>query len=261
MQKDFIVVEVKDKREEYLLDALKGSGYRAEYMTDENIELADVLLFAMSSKISPEIVSHVKRGCVAFSRGADAELAELYMSKGILHLDYMDDEAFVVKNAHLTAEGALSFLIQNCDISLRHMHALVLGYGRVAKSMAKVLKDNYSQVDIATDNKLERNIAVAFEDNTFSLSGYHHKLPEYNAIINTVPKIILQGEILKLIDKKCFILDLASLPGGLDFKEAEDLGLKFMHALGVPGRIAPKTAGLYLKDSIVERLIKIRDER
>ena len=39
------------------------------------------------------------------------------------------------------------------------------------------------------------------------------------------------------------IIDLASKPGGTDFRYAEKRGIKALLAPGLPGIVAPKTAG------------------
>lgn len=47
------------------------------------------------------------------------------------------------------------------------------------------------------------------------------------------------------------IIDLASLPGGTDFAAAEELGLHTEHALALPGRCAPQTAGALIAQTVL----------
>ena len=47
------------------------------------------------------------------------------------------------------------------------------------------------------------------------------------------------------------IIDLASLPGGTDFAAAEELGLHAEHALALPGRCAPQTAGALIAQTVL----------
>ncbi|TGU45664.1 dipicolinate synthase subunit A, partial [Mesorhizobium sp. M00.F.Ca.ET.186.01.1.1] len=49
-------------------------------------------------------------------------------------------------------------------------------------------------------------------------------------------------------------LDLASKPGGTDFRYAERRGIKALLAPGLPGIVAPKTAGQILAQTL-SRLI------
>ena len=57
-------------------------------------------------------------------------------------------------------------------------------------------------------------------------------------------------DMLKFINKQCIIIDLASKPGGVDFEEANKLGLVTNWALALPGKVAPKTAAKYIFETI-----------
>lgn len=61
------------------------------------------------------------------------------------------------------------------------------------------------------------------------------------------------------------ILDLASRPGGTDFAAARELGLRAEHALSLPARCAPETAGALVAHTVEvilqERAATARSER
>ena len=46
------------------------------------------------------------------------------------------------------------------------------------------------------------------------------------------------------------LIDLASLPGGIDAAAAEKLGLRMIRALSLPGKVAPKSAGEIIKETV-----------
>ena len=50
--------------------------------------------------------------------------------------------------------------------------------------------------------------------------------------------------------KNALLIDLASAPGGVDYDEAEKMGIKTIHALSLPGKVAPVTAGDIIKKTI-----------
>jgi dipicolinate synthase subunit A len=50
------------------------------------------------------------------------------------------------------------------------------------------------------------------------------------------------------------VIDLASAPGGTDFNAARELGLKAELAPGLPGIVAPVTAGRIIAELIVRHL-------
>ena len=56
--------------------------------------------------------------------------------------------------------------------------------------------------------------------------------------------------MLAALPAGCLILDLASQPGGTDFGCAKALGLTAIHALALPGKVAPVTAGTAIKEAL-----------
>ncbi|MBR4282673.1 MAG: hypothetical protein IKT35_03055, partial [Clostridia bacterium] len=82
------------------------------------------------------------------------------------------------------------------------------------------------------------------------------EIQKYNLIINTVPTLIFNETLLKKCKKDVKIIDLASVPGGVDFEMAKTLGIDAIHALSLPGKTAPKTAAKIITNSILEKLNK-----
>ena len=76
-------------------------------------------------------------------------------------------------------------------------------------------------------------------------------LPEFDAVINTIPAPVLPRALLQKLPGGALIIDLASLPGGTDFAAAEELGLHAEHALALPGRCAPQTAGALIAQTVL----------
>ncbi|MCD8126167.1 MAG: hypothetical protein LUD82_01415 [Clostridiales bacterium] len=52
------------------------------------------------------------------------------------------------------------------------------------------------------------------------------------------------------LDRNCLIIDLASQPGGVDYEAAARLGIKAIHALSLPGKVAPETSGRIIRDTV-----------
>ena len=164
-----------------------------------------------------------------------------------------DDEAFVVKNAYLIAEGALAYIILNTLCTIKKCPFLCWATAGWANRLQNLKRQSGRCYG---GHRRYRRVRLGFHirgqsvypKRILSQSG------EYEAIINTIPVKILKGEKLKLLHPECFVLDLASKPGGIDYNDAINYGVKHMHALGVPGKVAPKTAGLYIKECVVKRL-------
>ena len=76
----------------------------------------------------------------------------------------------------------------------------------------------------------------------------------FDVIFNTIPFPIFNREILSGLDKNTLLIDLASRPGGVDFKAAAELQIKTIWALSLPGRVAPKSAGQIIKNTILNMI-------
>ena len=66
--------------------------------------------------------------------------------------------------------------------------------------------------------------------------------------------IILDQTLLPLVPKSCLCIDLASKPGGIDLRAAEQLELETIWALGLPGKVAPGSAGQAIVDTVLQIL-------
>jgi len=75
-------------------------------------------------------------------------------------------------------------------------------------------------------------------------------LCSYDLIINTVPATVLGKERLEEVRKGSLVIDLASKPGGVDMQAAQQLGVKVVWALSLPGKVAPVTAGKAIAKTI-----------
>ena len=79
----------------------------------------------------------------------------------------------------------------------------------------------------------------------------------FDVVFNTIPAVILTHDLLSELPEHCVIIDIASMPGGVDFAAARTLSKKVIHALSLPGKVAPITAGRAIRDV----LYKIMNER
>ena len=69
--------------------------------------------------------------------------------------------------------------------------------------------------------------------------------------------MVIDEECLKRVKKNSVIIDLASGSGGIDFKYAKLLDIKVIRALSLPGKIAPQTAGIIIKNTISNILTEL----
>ena len=77
---------------------------------------------------------------------------------------------------------------------------------------------------------------------------------KFDIIFNTIPALVLNRNELIKIRNDALVIDLASKPGGVDFDAAKELGIRVIWALSLPGRVAPVTAGIIIKDTIINMM-------
>ena len=175
-------------------------------------------------------------------------------NKQITSFDY-NTEKFKILNALPTAEGAIKLAMEESGKTIKNSVSLVVGYGRIGKILSKLLCDLKSNVTVSARKSQDRAWANINGYGSMDTPSKDNDLSKYDLIFNTVPKIIFDKEVLLKCSKNTVIIDLASMPGGIDKKEAENLGIKTIHALGLPGKYFPKTSVEIIKSAIYE-LIK-----
>lgn len=171
----------------------------------------------------------------------------------IVEVAEMDEIA--IPNAIPTAEATLELAMKHTDITVAGMKILLLGYGRVGEAVAKIFKALGAEVTVT--NRGDKRFAAAAKDG-FAIYPWDFMtdvLPKVDLLINTVPAKILDREKLQSMQKNIIIIDLASGSGGVDFQAAGELGIKAIHALSLPGKVAPKTAGQVLA-AVYPKIIK-----
>ena len=173
-------------------------------------------------------------------------------------VDFFESEEFQIKNAIPTSEGAIEIAMRELPITIYGSRTLVCGYGRIGKILslmlnklgAKVYVSARSDSDLAYIEALG-NTAVRYTDNTFySAAGIA------DVVFNTVPNKILDKTVIENMSRCKLIVDLASGAGGTDFDSAEKKGITCIHALALPGKVAPVSAGEILGDCILSILLK-----
>ena len=168
--------------------------------------------------------------------------------------DFLCREDFAVRNAVPTAEGAIQTAMENTAVTLHGSRCLVIGFGRIGRVLARMLRGIGAEVSVSA-RRADDMAWLAAEGypalNTLRLEG---ALSGFDMIFNTVPANVLPHARLLELGRECLLIDLASPPGGIDKAAAEQLGLGCIHALNLPGRVAPKSAALILRDTLYDIL-------
>ncbi len=182
------------------------------------------------------------RNTLVFGGKITDELKDELKTRKLVFVDYIKREEFAIMNAVPTAEGALSIILNELPFVVMGSRVLITGYGRISKVLLKYFKALDAKVTVTARKYKDLVWAEIYGADTLLLEKLPEKAKDYDVIINTVPAMILGEDILSTLKKECLIIDLASTPGGVDFMTAEELGLKVIWALSLPGKTAPVTA-------------------
>lgn len=163
--------------------------------------------------------------------------------------DFSRREEFVKENAVLTAIGAIDIAIKNYEKSIYGSRCLVCGFGRIGSALAPLLKSMGAIVSVSA-RKIDDILMIKSCACKAILTSDIYKSRGYDLIFNTVPSQILGYKELKYLTRNSLIIDLASFPGGLDKRSVEQLNLRLIHALGVPGKFFPESSGKIIKNTI-----------
>lgn len=168
-------------------------------------------------------------------------------------IDIMKKEEIVILNTIATAEGTIQILMENTDTILQGLKVLILGFGRVSKTLAQKLQQLQMEVTCAARKETDIAWIETYGYNFININNINEKFSEYDVIINTVPAQIITEKEMEYISKKTILIDLASYPGGVDFEKAKEKNLKVIWALGIPGKVAPETSAIFIKREIEKR--------
>ena len=161
---------------------------------------------------------------------------------------------FAILNSIPSVEGAIAKAMELTLITIHNSRSMVIGFGRVGITLARVLKGLGADIYVTDRSSEQLARAVEMKCHLVELKDIDERLSEMDIIFNTAPALVLPEEKLKLLNRDCVIIDLASAPGGLDYTAAEELGITTYLAPGLPGMVAPVTAGNIL-GSIYPKLI------
>ncbi len=169
-------------------------------------------------------------------------------------IDFNEIESFSILNAIPTVEGTLKIAIEETKGTIYDSNVMIFGYGRIGKILCNRFKMMGANVYcVARDSsdltwiRAEKCVPVTYQ----KAEEYVEKM---NFLINTVPSPVIGNNILRKLSSDCFIIDLASSPGGVDKECAEMYKIRNIVALGIPGKIAPNATAKYIKEVIQEKL-------
>ena len=168
--------------------------------------------------------------------------------------DYALSDAVTTANAIPTAEGAIGKAMELLPITIWNSRCLIIGFGRIGKVLAHRLHAMGAKVTVAARRAGDLVMITGLGCESDITGEYRNGLLQYDCIFNTVPAMVLPEAQLQQTRPDCLIIDLASRPGGIDFAACAELPRQAVHALSLPGQVAPATAGKIISNYILEQL-------
>lgn len=210
---------------------------------------------------SEDILVKTPKHCTVYSGISNTYLDQImsHANRKFVQLFERDDVA--IYNSIPTVEGTIMMVIQNTDITIHGSKVAVLGLGRVGMSVARAFHALGAKVKVGArrTEHLARITEMGLEP--FHLLDLEKEVIDIDVCINTVPHLIVTASVISKMPPHTLIVDLASKPGGTDFRYAEKRGIKALLAPGLPGIVAPKTAGKILANVLSQLLLSDLERR
>ena len=164
--------------------------------------------------------------------------------EGVRCLDLLKDPQYLAENAAITAHCAIHYATENLPVTLYGCPVLVLGWGRIGKCLADLLKRIGADITVYARKETDRATLCALGYRVLDTLHSPEVLSQYRVIFNTVPAMLLPKGTLSTKQIK---IDLASVPG----IEGTDV----IWARGLPNKDAPESSGTLIART-VDRLGK-----
>ena len=185
-----------------------------------------------------------------FAGNIPKDVARKFEVYDIKYYDLMEQEDLAIKNAIPTAEGVILKILKEQKETIYNSNILVLGFGKCGKILTDGLKSLKANVYCEARKKKDLALIESLGYNKVDITKLENVLPDMDIIINTVPYMLLNARKLSHVKEDVLIIDIASAPGGTDFKYCETNNIRAYLELGIPAKVAAVSAAKYIKEII-----------
>jgi len=228
------VDQVDFEKIDAILLPLNGTGAGGEVeavYTDEAVAL------------SPDMLKRTPDHCIVYTGISNEYLDKAVDQAGRKLVRLIDRDDVAILNSIPTAEAVLKIAIEETGYTIHGSNVMLLGFGRTGVTLARLFSAVGANVFVAARKDSDFARITEMGLHPVHLDHLVDYISDIDICINTVPHMLLTEAILSKMPVSVLIIDIASKPGGTDFAFAEEKGIKTIHALGLPGKTAPKTAG------------------
>ncbi len=206
--------------------------------------------------IDETFLSQTKESTVIYSGIGTDYLIGLARKTNRRLVALMDRDDVAIYNSVPTAEGVVMLAMQNTDNTIHGSTIAVLGLGRCGISLARLFHGMGAQVKVGV--RKSEHLARVYEMGLtpFHLNQLEKEVSDVDICVNTIPALVVTSSVIAKMPLHTFVIDIATKPGGTDFRFAEKRGINAILAPGLPGIVAPKTAGKILANVLTQLLVK-----
>ncbi|MDA8443014.1 MAG: dipicolinate synthase subunit DpsA [Peptococcaceae bacterium] len=207
-------------------------------------------------QLTKEVLQLIPPSVPVFIGWARPALKTAAIAFGLKLVEYNGSDEISILNSIPSAEGAVQMAMEATSITIHSSSSLVLGFGKSGFTLANLLHAMGARVMVAArkDGDLARAYAMGLE--AIHSVDLAQEVGRADIIFNTIPSLILDRVVLDNVNREVVIIDIASPPGGTDFEYASFLGIKALLAPGLPGIVAPKSAGRILAQVLPKLILR-----
>lgn len=207
----------------------------------------------------PPVVSEAELGVLPAGAPVFVGVARTYLKNlagrlGLKLIELLNLDEVAILNSIPSAEGAIQLAMEKLPTTIHGSQSFVLGFGRTGATLAYLLVAMGAHTTVIARNPAQRARAYQMNCRVYDFPELPGLIGEAEVIFNTVPALVIDEPLLQKASPQVLIIDLASAPGGVDFEAARRLGIHAFLAPGLPGKVAPKTAGQILA-RVIPRLL------
>ncbi|KQL39414.1 dipicolinate synthase subunit A [Bacillus sp. FJAT-25509] len=206
--------------------------------------------------LTKEILDSTPSHCTIYSGISNSYLDSIVTASNRKLVKLFERDDVAIYNSIPTVEGTIMMVIQHTEYTIHNSKVAVLGLGRTGMSVARTFHSLGAKVKVGArkSEHIARIVEMGLE--AFEFKNIEEALKDVDVVINTVPVQIVTASVISRLQPHALIIDLASKPGGTDFRYAEKRGIKALLAPGLPGIVAPKTAGQII-GNVLTQLLKV----
>ena len=235
---------------EYACSHLESRGFEisSESPAQAKHLLLDVPSFSPDGKLRGggdwmDLLNHLNGSGFVWGGNLDMTVPAEYRA-----LDLLKDARYLAENAYITAEAVLDVILPRFSGLLRGCPVLVIGWGRIGKCLASILRRLDAFVTVAARKESDRAMAEALGYRTVDTGRIRESISRYRLILNTVPASVLGRDEISLCCPDCLKVELASVPG----MEGDNI----VSARGLPGKYRPEASGKLIADTMLRIMRK-----